>query len=164
MRAVLPPTHPPAAPPSPALRQGASVEEGGSGDEDEDEEDEEELGAEEAAADAAAHQAMLEAVTGKGGAAAERRRRRAREVVVTEAFPESAYNLPAAGGREGLGGVAAVPGMEGLWWLAPWGGWRRREAHTVEQRVGGGLKHAHCAGTGACSVTAAPASAWRLLH
>lgn len=39
---------------------------------------------------------MLEAVTG-GGAAAERKRRRVQEVVVTEAYPEAAYNLPAAG-------------------------------------------------------------------
>lgn len=39
---------------------------------------------------------MLEAVT--GGGAADRRRRKAKEVVVTEAYPESAYNLPASGG------------------------------------------------------------------
>ncbi|PSC76740.1 U3 small nucleolar RNA-associated 14-like protein A isoform A [Micractinium conductrix] len=91
--------------------EGASVEEGGSGDEDEDEEDEEELGAEEAAADAAAHQAMLEAVTGKGGAAAERRRRRAREVVVTEAFPESAYNLPAAAAGGELSVADLIAGL-----------------------------------------------------
>jgi hypothetical protein len=40
---------------------------------------------------------MLEAVTG-GGAAAARRKRRVKEVVVTEAYPESAYNLAPSGG------------------------------------------------------------------
>jgi hypothetical protein len=38
---------------------------------------------------------MLDAVT--GGGAADKRRRRAREVVLTEAYPESAYNLPPSG-------------------------------------------------------------------
>lgn len=44
---------------------------------------------------------MLEAVTTGGGAAAERRKRRARDAVVTEAYPEAAYNLPpsTAGGE-----------------------------------------------------------------
>ncbi|KAI3427018.1 hypothetical protein D9Q98_006960 [Chlorella vulgaris] len=60
----------------------ASGDDAGSGEEDEE--------GDEAAA--ARHAAMLEAVTG-GGAAAARRKRRVKEVVVTEAYPESAYNL-----------------------------------------------------------------------
>ncbi|PRW50835.1 U3 small nucleolar RNA-associated 14-like protein A [Chlorella sorokiniana] len=73
--------------------QGSSEEEGSELDEEDEQEQEE--GEE----DEAAHQAMLEAVTG-GGAAAARKRRRVKEVVVTEAYPEAAYNLPAATGGE----------------------------------------------------------------
>lgn len=64
----------------------ASGDDAGSGEEDEE--------GDEAAA--ARHAAMLEAVTG-GGAAAARRKRRVKEVVVTEAYPESAYNLAPSG-------------------------------------------------------------------
>lgn len=85
--------------------QGDSSEEeglgGGSEEEGSEEEEEEE--------DAAAHAAMLEAVTG-GGAAA-RRRRKAKEVVVTEAYPESAYNLPASGEADSL---PPAPGARAL--------------------------------------------------
>ena len=45
----------------------------------------------------AAHDAMVRAVTGNEGAAANKDRRKKREVVVTEAYPESEFNLPAAG-------------------------------------------------------------------
>lgn len=69
--------------------QGSSEEDGSDLEEGEEEEEEGEE-------DEAAHRAMLEAVTG-GDAAAARKRRRAKEVVVTEAYPEAAYNLPAAG-------------------------------------------------------------------
>lgn len=86
--------------------EGEEGPEGGSSGEEEDEE-----------AAAARHAAMLEAVTTSGGAAAARKRRKAREVVVTEAYPESAYNLPAAGELAaelaarvgGLVGVNLVP-------------------------------------------------------
>ncbi|KAL4441441.1 hypothetical protein ABPG77_001945 [Micractinium sp. CCAP 211/92] len=85
-------------------RQGETDEldelfgQGGSSEEEGLEDGSDEEGAE-VEADEAAHAAMLEAVT--GGGAAERRRRKAKEVVVTEAYPESAYNLPAsaAGGE-----------------------------------------------------------------
>lgn len=65
------------------LQGGSSEEEEEEGGSEEDEE-----------AAAARHRAMLEAVTTGGGAAAERRKRRARDAVVTEAYPEAAYNLP----------------------------------------------------------------------
>ena len=77
------------------LGAGSSGEEEGAGEGSEGSE-----GEEDGEAAAARHAAMLAAVSGRGGAAAGAKRKgQRREVVVTEAYPESEYNLGERGWR-----------------------------------------------------------------
>ena len=69
---------------------------GGESGSEEDADPAEEEGGDEDEEEAGAHEAMLRAVT--GGAAGPRSKRPKRDVVVTEAYTESEFNLPAAGG------------------------------------------------------------------
>ena len=71
--------------------------ESGGGDDDGDEDEEAGFDNEDDIEyDEAAHEAMVRAVTGGAGTRAKDRRRK-KEVVLTEAYPESEYNLPSTG-------------------------------------------------------------------
>lgn len=64
--------------------------------------------------DAEAHEAMVRAVTG-GVADAKRAKQRKRDVVVTEAFPESEFNLPAAGKSRELFTVSTATSVSAVY-------------------------------------------------